>query len=80
MRLVGVPGQLLAAAMPSTSQGFYGWRFDNATMALAPLGLVAETINQVSYFNSAVMRAHFGRRALAPSEFAKVAASQASGV
>ncbi|HEY2007428.1 MAG TPA: lactonase family protein [Rhizomicrobium sp.] len=33
------------APQPSTSQGIYGWRFDTATMALSPLGLVAETAN-----------------------------------
>lgn len=38
-----VPGR--PAAQPSTSQGIYGWRFDTATMALSPLGLVAETAN-----------------------------------
>lgn len=38
-----VPGR--PAPPPSTSQGIYGWRFDTTTMALSPLGLVAETAN-----------------------------------
>jgi len=71
-----IPGR--PAPQPSSSQGIYGWRFDTATMALAPPDLVAKTVNPVFNFNSAVMRAHFGRRAPAPSEFTKVTASLAS--
>jgi hypothetical protein len=40
-----VPGR--PAAQPSTSQGIFGWRFDTATTTLSPLGLMAETANQV---------------------------------
>jgi DNA-binding beta-propeller fold protein YncE len=32
-------------AQPSTSQGIYGWRFDTATAAPSPLGVVAKTAN-----------------------------------
>ena len=38
-----VPGR--PASPPSTSQGIYAWRFDTASAALSPLGLVAETAN-----------------------------------
>jgi 6-phosphogluconolactonase len=34
-----------AAPEPSTSKGIYGWRFDEASGRLTPLGLVAETAN-----------------------------------
>src|SRR5262249_36110866 len=30
---------------PSSSKGIYGWRFSDASGAVAPLGLVAETVN-----------------------------------
>src|SRR5262245_57920836 len=30
---------------PSTSKGIYGWRFSPASGAVAPLGLVAQTVN-----------------------------------
>src|SRR2546423_11680935 len=30
---------------PSTSQGIYGWRFSPSSGAVAPLGLLAQTVN-----------------------------------
>ena len=38
-----IPGRPVSP--PSTSQGIYAWRFDTASAALSPLGLVAETAN-----------------------------------
>jgi 6-phosphogluconolactonase (cycloisomerase 2 family) len=44
-RIAQVTSPARPVPQPSTSEGIYAWRFDTATTALSPIGLVAETAN-----------------------------------